>query len=88
MDEDAAQSERPSLKVVASDGVFAVIAGADTVSAALGVLFYFLLSNHEKLRLLRAEIDMHFKRNEEPVDFATLAGMEYLNGCMCVYDSS
>ncbi|KZP20243.1 high nitrogen upregulated cytochrome P450 monooxygenase 2 [Athelia psychrophila] len=82
INEDGLESERPPLEAVASEGILAVIAGSDITATTLTALFYYLLKNAEKLSKLRAEIDSHFARDEEPVDFGILAGMEYLNACI------
>lgn len=82
MDEDGAMSERPSMATVASDGVLAVVAGSDTTSTTLSVIWYFLLQNLSRFQRLRAEIDQNFTRDEEPLDFARMAVMPYLNSCM------
>ncbi|KZP07103.1 cytochrome P450, partial [Athelia psychrophila] len=73
---------RPPLEAVASEGISAVLAGSDTTATTFTALFFYLLQNAEKLSKLCAEIDNHFARDEEPVDFGKLAGMEYFNACI------
>lgn len=84
MDEERVESQRPPLDTIESEGILAVIAGSDTTATTLTTLFHYLLSDAEKLSKIRAEVDKNFTREEEPVNFTILAGMEYLNACMCV----
>lgn len=82
MDEDHTQSERPSMDDVTSEGTLAVIGGSDTTSTTISVIIYYLLQSPSQLQQLRAEIDQNFTRDEEPLDFARMTAMPYLNGCM------
>lgn len=84
LDEDAAESERPDMEVVGSEGILAVVAGSDTTSTTLVITLYYLFLHPEKMKKLREEIDSNFTKDEDAVDFAKLAEMQYLNGCMCV----
>ena len=71
----------------AEDGALAVFAGADTTSAVLTTVFYFLLRNPVAYERLQAEVDDAFTSGDEPLDVAKLSQMEWLNGCMWVCGS-
>jgi cytochrome P450 len=65
-----------------SDGLLAVIGGSDTAATTFTAIQYYLLLNPSKFDRLRNEIDAFFPHREEPVDFARMANMPYLNACM------
>jgi cytochrome P450 len=73
---------RPSLPVIYSDGLLAVVAGSDTTATTLTVMWYYLLLNPSKFERLINEIDAYFPPGEEPLDFTRMNTMSYLNGCI------
>jgi len=76
MDSDGIATQPPSAAEVVSDGGLAIIAGADTTSAALAHSLYFLMSNPAQYRRLQAEIDA---LGEGTADHGKLAQLPYLN---------
>ncbi|EGN94651.1 hypothetical protein SERLA73DRAFT_187691 [Serpula lacrymans var. lacrymans S7.3] len=89
MDEEGHETVRPSQPVVISDSLLAILAGSDTTATSLSVLFYFILRHPEVYKRLQTEIDLAFhtegegkEEAEDPVDFAKMAGMPYLNACI------
>lgn len=72
------------MPAVYSDSALAIIAGADTTSTTLSVLFYFLLIHPEYFQRLRDEIDEFFPDKAEPSDSTIMTGMPFLNACMSV----
>lgn len=81
-DEEGLEPVKPSIPVAVSDGVLAVIAGSDTVAAALTALWHFLLREPSAFERLRIEVESYFPHGDEPLDFSKMANMPYLNGCM------
>ncbi|KZP07807.1 cytochrome P450 [Athelia psychrophila] len=81
-DEEGLEPTKPTMPTVASDGSLAIIAGADTTSTTLSVLFYFLLIHPEQFQRLRAEIDQFFPDKADPTDFTKMVGMPFLNACI------
>jgi len=73
---------KPSLPVVYSDGVLAIVAGADTTATTLTALWYYLLLDSTNVDRLRREVDVHFPPGEEPVDFTRMVNMPFPNACM------
>ena len=73
---------KPSMNVIHSDGLLAVVAGSDTTATTLTALWYCLLQHPAKLNRLRSEVDAYFPQGEEPLDFTRMATMPYLNACM------
>ena len=67
-----------------SNGLLAILAGSDTASTAMVVLFYYLIRNPTTLDRLRDEVEKEFPAGEEPLDAAKLCQMPWLNACMCV----
>ncbi|CAA7267082.1 unnamed protein product [Cyclocybe aegerita] len=80
MDEDGVASQPPSVIEVISDGGLAIIAGSDTTSTAIINLFYFLMCHPTSYKRLQAEIDE--LSDNDIMDFAKLAHLPYLNGCL------
>ena len=73
---------KPTLPVIQSEGLAAVIGGSDTAATALSALWYYLMLNPPKLERLRNEVDTYFPPGEEPLDCARMVNMPYLNACM------
>ena len=67
-----------------SDSILAIVAGADTTSAVLSGLFYYLLSNPNTYHRLQDEVDATFPQGTDPFEAAKLADMPYLNAVMYV----
>ncbi|KAH9990641.1 high nitrogen upregulated cytochrome P450 monooxygenase 2 [Russula compacta] len=65
-----------------SNGLLAIIAGSDTTSTTLAVLFYYLIQNPTALDRLRDEVEKEFPAGEEPLDAAKLCRMAWLNACI------
>jgi cytochrome P450 len=81
MEEDSA--ERPPIRNVISDGALAVIAGSDTTSGTLSVLWHYLLRHPAFRDRLQAEIDAFFPSPvQDPLNMSALAHMPYLNACL------
>jgi cytochrome P450 len=70
------------MSIVHSDGLLAVVAGSDTTATTFTVLWHYLLREPMMFERLRNEIDAYFPAGEEPLDFARMVNMPYLNGCM------
>ena len=73
---------RPTDAEVISDGVLAMIAGADTTSAALASFWYFMLRNTEAYNRLREEVDKVYPPGENPMDVSRHDQLIWLNACM------
>ena len=67
-----------------SDAILAIVAGADTTSAVLSGLFYYLLSYPNTYRRLQEEVDATFPLGTDPFEAVKLADMPYLNAVMYV----
>lgn len=80
-DEVASQSEARPQDLIA-DGMVAIIAGSDTTATMLSHLLYFMLRYPQCGERLQKEIETTFPHGEDPVDFARLGEMPYLNACM------
>lgn len=80
-DESAAQSGVRPDELIA-DGMLAVIAGSDTTAIVLSHFLYYMMRHPECAEHLRREIDKAFPNGEEPLDFARLAELPYLNACI------
>ncbi|KAI0042241.1 high nitrogen upregulated cytochrome P450 monooxygenase 2 [Auriscalpium vulgare] len=76
-DADSAKSSN-----VATEGILAIVAGSDTTSTTLSVLFYYLVQNPAVYERLKAEVDATFPGNQDPLDVAKLSRMEWLNSCI------
>ncbi|KZP25877.1 high nitrogen upregulated cytochrome P450 monooxygenase 2 [Athelia psychrophila] len=81
-DEEGLEPTKPTMPVVFSDGGLAIVAGSDTTSTTLSVLWYFLLVHPEHFQRLRAEIDQFFPDRADTIDFTKMAGMPFLNACI------
>ncbi len=83
MNEDGVDKVPLTLPEVLSDAGLAVVAGSDTTSSAMTVLFYYLLSNQSAYKRLREEIATAFPIQEGyPFDATKLASLQYLNAVM------
>jgi cytochrome P450 len=82
IDEEGLEPEKPSRPTVTSDGVLAVIAGSDTTATSLAVLWHYLMLNPTAYKRLQEEIDGYFPPDEEPLDYAKMARMPFLNACI------
>lgn len=80
-DEVASQSGARPQEILA-DGMLAIIAGSDTTATMLSHLFYFMLRHPQCAEQLQKELVATFPHDEDPIDFARLARMPYLNACM------
>jgi len=60
IDEEGLEPVKPTIQVVASEGVLAVIAGSDTVASALTAVWYYLLRDPSMFKRLRTEVDTYF----------------------------
>jgi len=77
--EELPESERPSIRDVAQDGLLAISAGASTTSTMLTAVVYYPLLNPDAYVHLQ-EVDSAFPIGEEPLDLLKLCQMEWLNG--------
>ena len=80
-DEPGAEKEEIPFDIVINDGDLVVIAGSDTTKTVLASLFFYLLSNPEKLAKLRDEID-HFYPPGESLSSKHSQEMVYLDACI------
>lgn len=80
-DEVASQSGARPEELLA-DGMLAIIAGSDTTATMLSHLFYFMLRHPQCAERLRKELAATFPHDEDPINFARLGEMPYLNACM------
>ncbi|KIM78409.1 hypothetical protein PILCRDRAFT_11126 [Piloderma croceum F 1598] len=78
-DEEGLEPEKPSMSIIHSDGLIAVIAGSDTTATSLTAILYYLLLEPAKFDRLRSEVDGYFAPGEEPLDSTKMASMPYLN---------
>lgn len=82
-DEEGLEPVKPTMPVIFSDGLLAVIAGSDTTATTFSALFYYLLRDPQKFDRLRDEVDKYFPREEgEPLRFTKMVNMPYLNACI------
>ncbi|KAL1938654.1 hypothetical protein VTO73DRAFT_11469 [Trametes versicolor] len=77
--EDGADAVTPPFPETVSNGVLAMIAGADTTSIALSNLFYFVLADRTVYERLQAEVDRYLPPGEDPLDTKHHASMPFLN---------
>ncbi|KAJ7573693.1 cytochrome P450 [Mycena floridula] len=82
MDEAGLEKQKPTIGDIVADGSLAIIAGADTTSAALSSLFYFLLSDMKYYKRLQAEIDAAFAHGEDPLHFSRDRELPFLTACI------
>lgn len=80
-DELGAEKEEIPFDIVINDGDLVVIAGSDTTKMVLASLFFYLLSNPEKLAKLREEIDRSYPPGE-PLSSKHFQEMIYLDACI------
>lgn len=80
-DELGAEKEEIPFEIVINDGDLVVIAGSDTTKTVLSSLFFYLLSNPEKLAKLREEID-RFYPPAESLSSKHFQEMSYLDACI------
>jgi len=81
-DEADIEPEKPSMPMVHSDGLLAVVAGSDTTATTLTALWYYLLRDLSVFNRLRNEIEAYFPSGQEPLDFTRMVNMPYLNACI------
>lgn len=81
-DEEGLEKHKPSLSAVISDGVLAIMAGADTTTAALRHFFYLMLSHPGYYRQLQEEIDRTFPSGSDALDPDKHCSMPFLNACL------
>ena len=63
----------------------ALIGGSETTASTMSNVFFYLLTNPDVFRRLRAELDEAFPPGEgDPFDFTRLAELPYLNAVMYV----
>ncbi|KLO10727.1 cytochrome P450 [Schizopora paradoxa] len=80
MNEDGVDKVPLTLPEVLSDAGIAVVAGSDTTSSTMTVLFYYLLSNPSAYKRLREEINSAFPIHDgHPFDASKLSSLPYLN---------
>ena len=87
--EDKAGAEPTPFEHLLSDASLAVVAGSDTTSTVLGMVFFSILADPDIFTRLREEVDRYFPPEElgNPIlDSAKLADMPYLNAVMCVFE--
>lgn len=83
MNEDGVDKVPLTLPEVMSDAGLAVVAGSDTTSSTMTVLFYYLMSHPSAYKRLREEIDSGFPIHDGyPFDASKLASLQYLNAVM------
>ncbi|KAF9256882.1 cytochrome P450 [Marasmius fiardii PR-910] len=81
-DEAGLEKVKPSAGTVASDGVLAVMAGADTTSAALRNFFYLIVAHPEHYKRLQREIDSFYPPEADAMDSSKHNNLVYLNACI------
>ncbi|EKM51676.1 uncharacterized protein PHACADRAFT_212308 [Phanerochaete carnosa HHB-10118-sp] len=80
--EDGAEKVDPPRSLVISDGLLALIAGADTTSTVLASTFYCILRNPEAYKRLQAEVDKFYPPGEDSLDPRHLPEMQYLEAIL------
>ncbi|KAG7093197.1 hypothetical protein E1B28_006887 [Marasmius oreades] len=81
-DEEGLEKVKPSGGAVASDGVLAVMAGADTTSAALRNFFYLIVANPKCYKRLQREIDSLYPPEADAMDSSKYNDLTYLDACI------
>ncbi|KAJ8090639.1 hypothetical protein PM082_018196 [Marasmius tenuissimus] len=81
-DEAGLEKEKPSASAVSSDGVLAIMAGADTTSTALRNFFFLILAHPDCYKQLQAEIDSVYPPESDAMDTSKHSSLEYLNACL------
>ncbi|KAF8212499.1 cytochrome P450 [Mycena galopus ATCC 62051] len=82
MDEAGLEKRKPPFEDVISDGALAIVAGSDTIAAALSSLLFFLLSHPKYYEQLQEEIDSHFPPGIDPLETSVHPNMKFLNACI------
>ncbi|EKM49557.1 uncharacterized protein PHACADRAFT_131233 [Phanerochaete carnosa HHB-10118-sp] len=77
--EDGAEKVNPPKPLVISDGLLAMLAGADTTSTVLASIFYCILLHPEAYKRLQAEVDKFYPPGEDSLDLKHLHEMQYLD---------
>ena len=80
-DEAEVEKEKIPFDIVINDGDLVVIAGSDTTKMVIASLFFYLLSNSEKLTKLREEIDRFYPPGEL-LSSKHFQKMGYLDACI------
>ncbi|KAF9651179.1 cytochrome P450 [Thelephora ganbajun] len=80
-DELGAEKEEIPFEIVVNDGDLVVVAGSDTAKTVLSSLFFYLLSNPEKIAKLREEIDRFYPPGEL-LSSRCFQEMSYLDACI------
>ncbi|EKM49543.1 uncharacterized protein PHACADRAFT_153972 [Phanerochaete carnosa HHB-10118-sp] len=78
--EDGTEKVDPPRSMVISDGLLALVAGADTTKTVLAGTFYSILLNPEVYKCLQAEVDKFYPPGENSLDPKHLPEMQYLEG--------
>lgn len=81
-DEDGVESAPPSFQQVVSDGLLAIVAGADSTSGVLTTIFYCLLRNPAIYKRLQEEVDKYYPPESNALDTKYHNEMSYLNAIM------
>ncbi|KAK7034585.1 hypothetical protein VNI00_012216 [Paramarasmius palmivorus] len=81
-DDEGLEKEKPSLPAVISDGVLAIMAGADTTSAAMRHFFWLILAHPDCYKRLQQEIDNTFPPEADALDSTKHPDMPFLNACL------
>ncbi|KAI0628638.1 high nitrogen upregulated cytochrome P450 monooxygenase 2 [Trametes polyzona] len=89
--EDQQDARPPSVEEVASEGILAIVAGADTTSSALASIFFCLATHAEAYKHLEEEVDRFYPPGQDPGDTRFHREMHYLtaviNETLRVYPS-
>ena len=80
--EDLPDAQPPPIAQVVSDGILAIVGGADTVSGALTSLFFCLMAYPDKYARLQAEVDQYYPPGSDVVDTKWHRDMKYLDAVM------
>lgn len=81
-DDAGLEKEKPSLRAVISDGVLAIMAGADTTSAAMRHFFWMILAHPQYYKQLQEEVDATFPSEADALDSSKYCDMPFLNACL------
>ena len=80
--EDGSEKVSPPRNVVTSDGVTALIAGADTTATVLSCIMYCLLRNPAAYKKLQEEVDRFYPTSEDSIDPKHHPDMHYMEAVM------
>ena len=72
----------PPLTQVISDGILAIVGGADTVSGALTSVFFCLMANPKTYEKLQAEVDHYYPAGADVLDTTWHREMKYMDAVM------